>query len=117
MTIAEDMARIADKLMADFGVAATYLPSGGDPAEDAVTVTVRCKPKMKVFDGHKAMTVMGLTVRSSEVADPNFGDVFTVDGVDWKISALHPDFQRIKSDAGGVLWVMGVVNDVRPGRK
>lgn len=115
MSIAEDMIAIADQLMADFGVPATYLAQGSE--DPAVDVTVRCKPKMKVADGHKTVTAMGITVRSSEVADPGFGDVFTVDGVAWKVSTLHPDFSRIKTDAAGALWTMGVVTDARPGRK
>lgn len=117
MTIVSNMQAIADDLMRMFGVAATYVAIGADPDDDPVAVTVRCKPRMKVADGHKVTTAMGLTVRSSEVADPNFGDVFTIDGIEWKVSTLHPDFQRIKTDAGGALWTMGVVSDSRPSRK
>lgn len=114
MTIAEDMQAMADDLMRTFGVDATYRAGG---AGAGVAVTVRCKPKQTAWDGSKKMKVMDISVRSTEVSDPEYGDTFEIDGAAWKISGLSPDRAAIASHAGGTLWQLVLVSDARPGRK
>lgn len=116
MSIATDMQAMADDLMRQFGVPATYKASG-DGDWQAVPVTVRCKPKQTIFDGSKRLKAMEISVRSSEVADPEYGDIFEIDGVEWKISGLSPDKSGIASHACGTLWQLALVVDARPGRK
>ena len=114
MSIAEDMIAMADQLMADFGVPATYRAGG---AGEGVAVVVRCKPKQTIFDGSKRLKAMEISVRSTEVADPEYGDTFEIDGAEWKISGMSPDKSGITSHACGALWQLALVMDARPGRK
>ena len=114
MSIAEDMIAIADDMMRMFGVPATY-KSGG--TGEGVAVTVRCKPKQTISDGSKRLKAMEISVRQTEVADPEYGDTFEVDGAEWKISGLSPDKSGIASHACGALWQIALVMDARPGRK
>ena len=114
MSIATDMQAIADDLMSMFGVPATYKAGG---AGDGAAVVVRCKPKQTIWDGSKRLKTMEISVRSSEVADPEYGDTFEIDGDEWKISGLSPDKSGIASHAGGALWQLALVMDARPGRK
>lgn len=111
MTIASDMQAVADDLMRMFGVAATYVAVGSDPDDDPVAVTVRCKPKRLMTMERGRMWVMEISVRSSEVSAPNFGDVFTIDGEVWKLSTLPLEFYEISSHAGGALWQLTLVKD------
>lgn len=111
MTIAADMQAIADDLMRMFGVPATYVAIGADPDDEPVECTVRCKPKRLMTMERGRMWVMEISVRSSEVAEPNFGDVFTIDGDAWKLSSLPLDSDEIASHAGGALWQLTLVKD------
>jgi hypothetical protein len=54
---------------------------------------------------------MEISVRSSEVAAPNFGDVFTINGETWKLSSLPLEFYEIASNAGGALWNLTLTKD------
>lgn len=114
MTIADDMKAMADDIMRMFGVPATYKTGG---AGEGVAVVVRCKPQQTIWDGSKRLKAMEISVRSSEVADPEYGDTFEIDGAVWKISGLSPDKSGIASHAGGALWQLALVMDARPGRK
>ena len=110
MTIAADMQAIADDLMRMFGVPAKYRASG-DGAWEEIDVTVRCKPKRMMTMERGRMWVMEISVRSSEVAEPIFGDVFTIEGEAWKLSSLPLEFYEITSHAGGALWQLTLVGD------
>jgi hypothetical protein len=114
MSIATDMQAMADDLMRQFGVPATYKAGG---AGEGVAVTVRCKPKQTIWDGSKRLRAMEISVRSAEVADPEYGDTFEIDDTEWKISGLSPDKSGIASHACGTLWQLALVVDARPGRK
>jgi len=109
MTIADDMATLADDLMRMFGVPAKYWPHGSRLPSDVVTV--RCKPARRLTTEGRTMWVMKISVRSSEVSAPNFGDVFTIDGDAWKLSTLPLDSDEINSHAGGALWQLTLVKD------
>lgn len=111
MSIADDMVAMANDMMSTFGVAATYLPSGGDPDDDAVAVTVRCKPQYVMVTDRGRMRVMDVSVRASEVSAPDFGDTFTIDGAAWKLSALPDGASEINSTAMGALWQLTLVKD------
>lgn len=111
MTIAADMQAIADDLMRMFGVPATYVAVGADPDDEPVVVTVRCKPKRRMTSEGRTFLVMEISVRSSEVAEPNFGDVFTIEGEAWKLSSLPLEFYEITSHAGGAMWQLTLVKD------
>lgn len=110
MTIASDMQAIADDLMAMLGVPATY-QANGTGAWEAVDVTVRCKPKRRMTSEGRTFLVMEISVRSSEVAEPNFGDVFTIGGEAWKLSSLPLEFYEISEHAQGALWQLVLVKD------
>jgi len=114
MSITTDMQAMADDIMRMFGGPATYKAGG---AGEGAAVTVRCKPKETIWDGSKRLKAMEISVRSSEVADPEYGDIFEIDGVEWKISGLSPDKSGIASHACGALWQLALVMDARPGRK
>lgn len=111
MTIAADMLAIADDLMAMLGVNATYRATGSDPDDDPVAVTVRCKPKRRMTSEGRTFLVMEISVRSSEVSEPNFGDVFTIGGEAWKLSSLPLGFYEITEHAQGALWQLVLVKD------
>lgn len=108
MAIADDMQAIADQLMRDFGVPAIYKASGD---WQDVNCTVRCKPKRLMTMERGRMWVMEISVRSSEVAGPNFGDTFTIDGEVWKLSTMPLEFYEISSTAMGALWQLTLVKD------
>ena len=110
MSIPEDMLAMADDLMATLGVSATYRPSGVGPD---VPVTVRVKPRQTIFDGNKRMTVMEISVRSSEVADPQYGDVFVIGTDAWKLTSLPVEKGEIMSHAMGALWQLTLTIDAR----
>jgi len=110
VTIASDMQAIADDLMAMLGVPATY-QAAGTGALEAVPVTVRCKPKRRMKSEGRTFLVMEISVRSSEVAEPNFGDTFTIGGEVWKLSSLPLEFYEISEHAQGALWQLVLVKD------
>lgn len=113
MTIPPDMQELANAIMADWGVPALYRPTGQDPAEE---VTVRCKPRFVVVGAQKTR-VMDISVRATEVAMPEYGDTFEIDGELWRLSALPSGDSEINSHACGALWQLTLVRDARPGRK
>lgn len=108
MSIQTDMQAIADDLMRTFGVEATYKAGGG---WEGAQVTVRCKPKRLMTMERGRMWVMEISVRSSEVSAPNFGDVFTISAEDWKLSSLPLEFYEINSTAMNTLWQLVLVKD------
>jgi len=108
MTIAADMTAIADDLMTMLGVPATYLAQG---SSTPISVTVRCKPKRRMTSEGRTFLVMEISVRSSEVSAPNFGDVFTIGGEAWKLSSLPLEFYEISDHAQGALWQLTLVKD------
>ena len=110
MTIAADMIAIADDLMRMFGVPASYIPSGSG-AWEAVPVTVRKKPLCRMTSEGRTFLVMEISVRSSEVEAPAFGDVFEIGEESWKLSSLPLEFYEISSHAGGALWQLVLVKD------
>ena len=114
MTIAADMQAIADDIMAMLGVPATYLAQG---AEESADVTVRCKPKRRMTSEGRTFLVMEISVRSSEVEAPSFGDQFTIGGESWKLSSLPLESYEISEHAQGALWQLTLTQDARPVRK
>lgn len=114
MTIADDMAAMADDLMATLGVPATYRAGG---AGDGVAVTVRCKPTRRMTGQSRTFLVMEISVRATEVDDPQFGDVFVIGSETWNLSSLPLEFCEIASHAMGALWQLTLTRDARPGRK
>ena len=111
MTIADDMAAMADDLMAGFGVPATYRAGG---TGDGVAVTVRCKPVRRMTNESRTFLVMEISVRSTEVETPNFGDVFVIGADEWKLSSLGLEFYEIASHAMGTIWQLTLTRDARP---
>lgn len=111
MTIAEDMIAIADDMMRMFGVLATYTAQGS--VLPGVPVTVRCKPKRRLTMEQRTAMVMEISVRSSEVEAPNFGDVFEIAGEAWKLTSLPLDSYEIETAAGGALWKLMLNMDAR----
>lgn len=114
MTIAEDMQAMADDLMRTFGVEATYKAGG---AGEGVAVTVRKKPMRRMTSDGRTFLVMEISVRSSEVGNPAFGDVFVIGSENWKLSSLPLEFYEITSHAQGALWQLTLTQDARPVRK
>lgn len=108
MTIADDMQAMADDIMRMFGVAATYKAGG---AGDGVAVTVRKKPLRRMTSEGRTFLVMEISVKSTEVEAPAFGDVFEIDGESWKLSSLPLEFYEISSHAQGALWQLVLVKD------
>lgn len=114
MTIAEDMQPIADDLMRMLGVPATYKAGG---TGDGVAVTVRKKPLRRMTSEGRTFLVMEISVRSTEVEAPAFGDVFEIGGEAWKLSSLPLEFYEITEHAQGALWQLTLSQDARPTRK
>jgi hypothetical protein len=114
MSVPENMIAIAEDIMRQWGVPAKYLANG---AEDAVDVTVRCKPQRRMTSQGRTFLIMEVSVLSSEVAAPGFGDVVTVDGDAWKLSSLPLEFYEIASHLEGALWQLTLVTDARPTRR
>lgn len=114
MTIPADMAAMADDLMATLGVPATYRAGG---TGDGVAVTVRCKPRQVMLDERIRMHVMEISVRAADVADPDYGDTFEIDGATWTIKGLPVGDGEIKSHAMGALWQLVLTRDARPTRR
>ena len=111
MTIAEDMAAMADDIMATLGVPATYRAGG---AGDGVAVTVRCKPHMVMLDERVRMHVMEISVRASEVAAPEYGDTFDIGGALWTLKGLPVGDGEIRDHAMGTIWQLTLTRDARP---
>ena len=109
MSIAEDMIAIADDMMLMLGVPATYTAHGS--VLPGVDVTVRCKPKRRLTSEGRSFLVMEISVRSSEVEAPAFGDVFEIGTEAWKLSSLPLEFYEIASNADGALWNLTLVKD------
>ena len=82
------MADDLDLAFSDGGDAATYTPEGGEPT--TVTVLLGAIESRRVMQGMQEADVLGrdITVRISEVADPQIGGVFTVGGEDWGVDAM-----------------------------
>jgi len=114
MSIQQGMQAMADDLMRQFGVPATYKAGG---AGEGVAVTVRCKPKRRMTSEGRTFMVMEISVRSAEVEAPAFGDVFEIGAESWKLSSLPLEFYEISSHAMGALWQLTLVQDARPVRK
>lgn len=114
MTIASDMQAMADDIMRMFGGPATYKAGG---TGEGVAVTVRKKPLRRMTSEGRTFLVMEISVRSTEVEAPAFGDVFEIDGESWKLSSLPLEFYEISSHAQGALWQLTLVQDARPIRK
>ncbi len=110
MSIQQDMQAMADDLMRQFGVPATYKASG-DGDWQAVPVTVRKKPIRRMTSEGRTFLVMEISVKSTEVEAPAFGDVFEIDGESWKLSSLPLEFYEISSHAQGALWQLTLVKD------
>lgn len=108
MSIATDMQAIADDLMSMFGVPATYKAGG---AGEGAPVTVRKKPLRRMTSEGRTFLVMEISVRSTEVEAPSFGDVFEIGGEPWKLSSLPSEFYEISSHADGALWQLVLVKD------
>lgn len=114
MSIATDMQAMADDIMRMFGGPATYKAGG---TGEGVAVTVRKKPLRRMTSEGRTFLVMEISVRSTEVEAPAFGDVFEIDGESWKLSSLPLEFYEISSHAQGALWQLTLVQDARPIRK
>lgn len=114
MSVQEDMQVMADDLMRTFGVEATYKAGG---AGEGVPVTVRKKPMRRMTSDGRTFLVMEISVRSSEVRNPAFGDVFVIGSESWKLSSLPLEFYEITSHAQGALWQLTLTQDARPVRK
>ena len=108
MSIPEDMLAMADDLMRTFGVVATYKAGG---AGAGVAVTVRKKPMRRMTSDGRTFLVMEISVRSTEVETPNFGDVFTIGTEEWKLSSLPLESYEITSTAMETLWQLVLVKD------
>ena len=111
MSIATDMQAMADDLMRQFGVPATYKAGG---AGEGVAVTVRCKPRRVALDERIRMHVMEISVRASEVQAPDYGDTFEIGGVTWAIKGLPTGESEITDHAMGALWQLVLTRDARP---
>ena len=114
MSIQQDMQALADDLMRQFGVPSTY-KAGGDG--EGVAITVRKKPLRRMTSEGRTFLVMEISVRSTEVEAPAFGDTFEIGGESWKLSSLPLEFYEISSHAQGALWQLTLVQDARPVRK
>lgn len=108
MTIVDDMQAMADDIMRMFGVDATYKAGG---AGEGVAVVARKKPLRRMTSEGRTFLVMEISVRSTEVSAPSFGDVFEIDGESWKLSSLPLEFYEISSHAQGALWQLVLVKD------
>lgn len=108
MSIATDMQAIADDLMRMLGVDATYKAGG---AGEGVAVVVRCRPRRRMTSEGRTFLVMEISVRSTEAAEPAFGDVFEIGTESWKLSSLPLEFYEISSHAEGTLWQLTLVKD------
>lgn len=111
MTIPADMAAMADDIMATLGVPATYRAGG---AGDGVAVTVRCKPRRRMTNASRTFLLMEISVRATEVSDPQFGDTFEIGPDVWSLSSLPLEFYEITDHAMGALWQLALTRDARP---
>ena len=113
MSIPEDMLAMADDLMATLGVSATYKSAGTGPD---TPVTVRVKPERVVVQDGRKFRAVDISVRSSEILDPDYGDVFIIGPSSWVLRSLD-EVSAINSHAMGALWQLTLTRDARPGRK
>ena len=115
MSAPADMQAIAEDIIRQYGVPAEYLAHGSDLP--AVPVTIRKKPLRKVSMSGRTMWQREISVLSSVIESPSFGDVFEIDGEPWKLTTLPIEFMEIAESCGGALWNLTLIQDARPTRK
>ena len=72
-------------VMGAFGRAATYTPTGGDPAD----VTICVHPAAEGVDEGLLSAECVVIVSLSDVAAPAQGDKLTIGGVDWNVDDIE----------------------------
>jgi hypothetical protein len=102
MSVETSQDRAAFFNVAEFGVAASYVPPGGGTAVACTVLLDRRDPNQRHDDGRPIVGVMVLQVRRDEIAAPAAGGTFTIEATAYSVAS------RPEPDQDRQVWTMWV---------